>query len=263
MTVLPHDALTQLRLTHAAGVKLLNEQALSSEAESIAIQVESHRWFWRPRKPRILLVAESHVFTSAEDHALTTDNEKLRQFSKKGATAPPNSFVRLVYCLGYGESEILTNAPDRHRNPGTRNYWDIFGRVTNRLPQPLQDNGDHLDRRLRWKIETLRQLCRQGIWLLDAAVHAIYLGYGNRLPTDIQHLLHRQWWEGYGRHVIAACEGAKIWVIGKTVYECLHSLPQWKCRGWVYQPNYDTETNWPDLLADCGAARIETGAASA
>lgn len=255
MPEMPNDMLTELRRTHAAGVKVLSAAKCSAEVVETAIHVERHRWFWRPKRPKLLLVAESHVFTSVKDFAIRIDNEKLRHFSGSGAVPPPNEYVRLVYCLGYGEPEILENAPDGHCNSGTQNYWDIFGRITGRLPQPLPDNGYGLDQRLRWKIETLRQLCRQGIWLLDASVHAIYLGHGKRLPLDIQRILHQQWWEGYGRRVIEDCEGAKMWVIGKTVHNCLVPLPQWKCRGWIYQPNYDTRRNWPELLVDCGLGR--------
>lgn len=217
MPELSNDTLAELRRTHGAGVSLLTASKLQSEPVEAAIGVERHRWFWRPKRPKLLLVAESHVFTSVEDLACRIDNDKLLPFAKSGKTPPPDDYVRLVYCLGYGESEILTNAPRRHSNPGTQNYWDIFGRITGRLPQPPKQADDDLDRRLRWKIETLRQMCRQGIWLLDAAVHAIYLGDDHRLPPAIQNQLHKQWWQGYGRHIIAACEEAKIWVIGKTV----------------------------------------------
>lgn len=117
--------------------------------------------------------------------------------------------------------------------------------------QPVSMNDADLDARLRWKIETLRQMCRNGIWLLDAAVHAIYLGNKKRLPIETQRTLHQQWWNGYGRHLINSCGEMKIWVIGKTVFNCLTVLPNWRCQGWVYQPNHNTETNWSDLLNDC------------
>jgi hypothetical protein len=251
MSELPQEALAYLRRTRAAGVELLESRGFGAEAEEVAIQTECHRWFWRPSRPRILLVAESHVFTSNEDLGIRIDGRKLKGIGRPDATPPPDTFVRLVYCLGYGEPEILTNAPKRHRNPGTNNYWDIFQRVTGRARYPLGLSGVNLDERLRWKIEALRQLCRQGIWLLDASVHAIYLGYNQRVPPDIQRILHQQWWVGYGRHVIGSCGETKIWVIGKAVFDCLHGLPDWRCRGWVYQPNHDTETNWPNLLDDC------------
>ncbi len=230
---------------------LLASRGFGAEAEEVAIQVERHRWFWRPAKPRILLVAESHVFTSDKDRKINIDRTMIGRFGRANASPPPESFVRLVYCLGYGESQILKGVPEYFNNSGTPRYWDIFGRVTGRGPQPMPGNGAGLNDRLVWKIETLRQMCRMGIWLLDASVHAVYLGHGHRLPWAIKDQLHRQWWDGYGRHVVTSCGGAKIWVIGKTVFNCLKSMPDWGCRGWIYQPNFDTEKNWPRLLDDC------------
>ena len=93
-----------------------------------------------------------------------------------------------------------------------------------------------------------------GIWLLDASVHAIFLRDETRLPQAIQKILHRQWWQGYGRYVVNLCGQVKIWVIGKTVFNCLNGLPDWRPPGWVYQPNAKDvclDQNWPQLLEDC------------
>jgi hypothetical protein len=198
------------------------------------------------------MVAESHVFTSDEDRKVRIDRTKISRFGRANASPPPESFVRLVYCLGYGETQLLKGAAANFNNPGTPRYWDIFGRLTGRGPQPKPENGAELNDRLLWKIETLRQMCRRGIWLLDASVHAIYRSYGHRLPPAINDELHRQWWNGYGGHVITSCGDVKIWVIGKTVFDSLDGLPDWQCYGWIYQPNWDTKTNWPGLLEDCG-----------
>jgi hypothetical protein len=95
-----------------------------------------------------------------------------------------------------------------------------------------------------------------GIWLLDASVHAVYLGGKRRLPDAMKQEFHKQWWESYGRFLMRTCESAKVWVIGKTVYDCLTDAEfnDWTCRGWVYQPNasgFDLNQNWPQLLDDC------------
>jgi hypothetical protein len=52
---------------------------------------------WRPPTPRLVLVAESHVFTTLLDLAVTYQNPS-------GAIHAPSNYVRLVYCLAYGES---------------------------------------------------------------------------------------------------------------------------------------------------------------
>ena len=178
----------------------------------------------------------------------------MREFLMARAKPLPEGFVRLVYCLAYGESELLVSPPRGFHNPGTRNYWDIFGRVTDRLPQPPDGDGLAFTQRLKWRIGTLRKMYQRGIWLLDASVHAIYLGNGYRLPMELKNKLHGQWWEGYGRHVVESCPGAKRWVIGRTVFNALEGLPGWQCDGWVYQPTargVDPDRNWPGLLDDC------------
>ncbi len=254
MSELPPRALEELRQTHAQGRQTLKEGGHSPESLETAIEVERHRWHWRPPTPRLLLVAESHVFTTNQDVGFRMDGAKLRRFLLPGATLPPERLVRLVYCLAYGESDLLEGHPLRVSNPGTPAYWDILGRVTFRCPQPRREDGMGFDDRMRWKIDTLRQLYRMGIWLLDASVHAIYLRHNLRLPDEVQKKLHSQWWKGYGRFLIEFCNSPPVWVIGKTVRNCLANLENWRCRGWIYQPTargVDLSRNWPQLLEDC------------
>jgi hypothetical protein len=248
------EALEYLRRTHAAGCLTLEQGNFDPESIETAVEVERHRWYWKPKSPKLVLVAESHVLTTERDMRFKMDGTAIKPFLRPRASLPPDRFVRLVYCLAYGESQLLSPQSPQGRNPGTPTYWDIFGRVAFRCPQPRREDGAEFDDRMRWKVDTLRELYRMGIWLLDASVHAVYQGNGNRLPSEIQNALHQQWWKGYGRHVVGFCDGAKIWVIGKTVFNCLSSLPGWRCRGWVYQPNasnVDLNHNWPKLLEDC------------
>ena len=256
MPELPEDAEKHLRQTHAKGCQLFRGTEFKPESVETAIEVERHRWFWKPKKVKLVLLAESHVLTSAQDMSLRVDESEIRPLLRSDATSPPDSFVRLVYCLAYGESDTLARQRVQTSNPGTPTYWDIFGRVTFRGPQPRQENGASFKQRVTWKIETLRELHRRGIWLLDASVHAIYLRHEHRLPDHMKQELHRHWWEGYGRFLLSDCGSPKVWVIGKTVYNCLaeFGFKDWNCRGWVYQPSasgYDPDRNWPGLLDDC------------
>ncbi|HEY5909213.1 MAG TPA: hypothetical protein VJA21_01270 [Verrucomicrobiae bacterium] len=254
MATLPTGFAEALNKAHQAGVRIIrnshDEFQHPPEPFEIVHAVERHRWFWRPARVGVVLVAESHVYTSAEDCNQSLDTAMLKPFGRPNSSLPPDSFVRLVYCLGYGETGLLKDAPGDFNNPGTPRYWDIFGRLTGRGAQPKPERADFATR-LAWKIDTLRAMCRCGIWLLDASVHAIYLRHGRRLPDAVKAELHRQWWQHYGKRVLESCSGAKVWVIGKTVFNCLQCLAGWRCRGWVYQPNYDTTTNWPRLMVDC------------
>src|SRR5437773_10224347 len=76
---------------------------LGSGAEPIDVLrcAEKHRTYWRPEHIRVLLLAESHVYT--------TSSELDRRVALPGSmgTEVPRGFVRLVYCLGYGENGLL------------------------------------------------------------------------------------------------------------------------------------------------------------
>jgi len=253
-------ALNHLRQTHAAGSQLLKRFNHTPESIEIAIEVEKHRLYWKPKKTKLVLVAESHVFTTERETEFELDESKIRPFLRPKAALLPNRFVRLVYCLAYGESELFVPRTPHINNTGTPLYWDIFGRVAFRCPQPRRDDGVNFNDRIRWKVDTLRELYRMGIWLLDASVHAVYRRRQGRLPSEIQQELHKQWWEGYGRYLLSICESPKVWVIGKSVYNCFNKskFKDWTCRGWVYQPNaidVDLNRNWPQLLEDCWKLR--------
>lgn len=50
----------------------------------------------------------------------------------------PRGFVRLVYCLGYGENWLLNHPINNPSNTGTLQFWKIFYRCIN----PVQSNRD-------------------------------------------------------------------------------------------------------------------------
>jgi hypothetical protein len=121
---------------------------------------------WRPPRARIVLLAESHVGEHPGD-------APARVKAKNWATRPlPDQYVRLIYCLGYGESDICTGRP--RSNSGTPQFWNIFGQVA--LGQsPPRKTESSLRQRLRWKVRVLEQLSQRGIWLQDASPLGIYL----------------------------------------------------------------------------------------
>ena len=258
MRELTAEALSILEQTHTEGCGLFQGTAHRHESFKIAREVEQHRWNWKPKETKLVLVAESHVFTTIEEWELKIIASKIRPFLRRNSILPPSHFVRLVYCLAYGESELLDLRGVRMSNSGTPAYWDILGRISFRCPQPRGEDGAKFSDRMKWKIETLRELYRMGVWLLDASVHAIYLRNRRRLPNEIQQELHNQWWKGYGRFLMTHCGFPKIWVIGKTVHKCLANTEGWSCNGWIYQPNapvFDLNRNWPEVLEDCWALR--------
>lgn len=261
MANLTPDITNRLRSACEAGL-----DAISNDRETVHVPpecfeaiktVEQHRWYWRPDRPRLILIAESHVYTSDADLGVRIDQSAVAQLVKAGQTLPPIEYVGLVYCLGYGENRLLVNRHADFRTRGTWQFWDLFGRIAGTGNQPRVSAGTSLRTRLQWKIGTLNRLKDLGVWLLDASAHAIYIGDRLRRSQDCCRALHRQWWQYYGRHVVSEYGDPVVWVIGSSVYGHLAELDGFKSQGFIYQPNarnVDKEYNWDRLLAD--AARL-------
>ena len=92
---------TQLERTY----RLITQYVPQVEIDSLDVvkKVEHYRRFWKPDYTKVVLLAESHVYTNNEDFEIKTD----RSFLQKLPAVYPSRFVRFVYCLGYGENEIL------------------------------------------------------------------------------------------------------------------------------------------------------------
>ncbi|MBE0555963.1 MAG: hypothetical protein IH628_01915, partial [Proteobacteria bacterium] len=137
--------------------------------ESVRL-VEAYRRYFKPKAVRVLLLAESHVFTSDKDRQITIP---------RIAELPgyPRQYTRFVYCLGYGEKD-LTNDHLHPRWDGTPQFWKILFACENRI-EKFDDVSPILCRtpfpkRLRNKIDLLKRLYARGVWLVDASIYAVY-----------------------------------------------------------------------------------------
>jgi len=161
---------------HNACSVIIERFGLLPEPFETALFVEEHRWFWKPNDVKFILVGESHVYTSENEINVKIDPSKLPEEVPK---AVPLNFVRLVYCLGYGEPDILS-VPERiENNRGTKQYIDLFRRCVGLHEKPRYMT------QLEWKVKTLKTIKEKGIWLLDASIHACYKGRGERLPSKV------------------------------------------------------------------------------
>jgi hypothetical protein len=163
-----------------------------------------------------LLLAESHVAQRDGDvrSRVRTD--------WTGVADLPSQYVRLVYCLGYGEAGICSPPPQG--NSGTWQFWNIFGQIARGENQPSK-NSSSLSSRLRWKLAVLSYLQSGGVWLQDASPLGLYLGSGRRVDPRSQVELIR---DGYQRWVwptVEADHPEKVWVIGRGVAGALAGLP--------------------------------------
>lgn len=212
--------------------------ATSAESSEYLRSVKEWRGYWRPDKVRGLLIAESHA------HEVEGDSICLiRGLGEYGLDNAPESFCRLVYCLGYGENDILTPKPHR-KNAGTWQYWDIFGAIAHDgirhslSKQPRKGNST-LRTRLNWKIDVLKRLRNRGIWLVDASTTGLYMPGGRgKEKTGKAYTEHIQ--DCFRSKVLPHLEGdpiEKCWVIGKQVHKAIKPLGLIPLDGVISQPN--------------------------
>lgn len=163
----PSECMDNLFICHQ---QLREVVGRGSESFEVVRCTEAHRAYWRPHRVRVMLLAESHVFTSSDD--LTRRVCRFPE-GKSIPTDMPADFVRLVYCLGYGENGLLDQPIDSpRRNPGTPHFWKIFYSCVNRIGisedfGPILVSRTPNSERIRNKVPLLRELQKRagtGTW---------------------------------------------------------------------------------------------------
>jgi hypothetical protein len=199
---------------------------IGADIEPIEVfeRAEEHRSYWRPDKPRVVLLAESHVYTTAEE--LT---RSLRPQTELPVDVP-HGFVRLVYSLGYGENRWLDRPIENPPNPGTPQYWKIFQSCLQSVDAGanfgavLVSGTSDGAQRLRNKLRVLHELRERGIWLVDASIAALYRTPGKaKPPARLQEAVLDASWDSYVRGVVERAEPAAILCIGVSVARALRS----------------------------------------
>jgi len=194
-----------------------------------ALFVEEHRWFWKPENVKFILVGESHVYTDGNEVKVKIDPNEL---PKEAPKSLPLHFVRLVYCLGYGQPDILVEPQKIEHNPGTAQYVNLFKGCLGFYDKPKYTT------QLEWKIKILNAIKERGIWLLDASIHACYKGKGERLPQKLVRKIVPISWNKYVKSIIddISIDRKCVWMIGKGLHDLLNSRYTLGSN-WVYQPN--------------------------
>ena len=192
------------------------ENILEVEPFSIVKSVDDHRNYWKPDRVKVLLLAESHVFTS------TTEHDNLMRYDGFSELIDcPTNYVKLVYCLGYGEQNLVR----LNGNSGTPQFWKIFASCIN---QDLYTESGKIQlsktpnfyQRLNNKISLLGKLKERGIWLVDASIVALYNDNIKPSPKIMKEIIEISW-EQYVSKVIQEIKPEKIIVIGKGVSKIL------------------------------------------
>ncbi|MDC0195344.1 hypothetical protein OAJ80_00260 [Candidatus Thioglobus sp.] len=196
----------------------------SEPYESVEL-IEQYRQYWCPEKVNVILLAESHVFTSNYDRSFKLivskdDNEFLKDY--------PNSYAKFVYCLAYGE-ETLTKG-DNHpaKADGTPQFWKILYSCINKVESnesfsPVLKSGTKsAPERIRNKIKLLLELKKQGIWLVDASIIALY-NKGIKPSNDVFNEVIKTSWNHYTKHLILDANPNHVIIVGKGVAKNIES----------------------------------------
>jgi len=183
--------------------------------------VIAHRSYWRPEVVRVVLLAESHL------HTPDNELESIVDLSRFGHSGTPRSYSRFVYCLGYGEDEIIDGRVERNR--GTPQFWKLFhacvhGPDGNVSVEGVQKGGTpHAGTRIRNKIAILEAMKRRGIWLVDSSLVGVYIPGGEKhAPEEIRKSILASW-EGYWFEELSKANPAHIVCIGLGVQRTLQA----------------------------------------
>jgi len=90
---------------------------LEFESFKVVKSVDDHRIFWKPENVKVMLLAESHVFTKDSEHGSI-----MQYYGFPELIECPTEYVKLVYCIGYGGKNIVKISGNR----GTPQFWKIF-----------------------------------------------------------------------------------------------------------------------------------------
>jgi len=169
---------------------------------------------------KVILLAESHVYTTPEELARTI---------KLPDPAPPDvpsGFVRLVYCLGYGENWLLNRPIESPPNAGTPQFWKIFYSCAHAIAAngdfaSVQASSTSPAQRIANKLALLQRLRELGVWLLDTSLAALYLpGRRKPGPATLEACLQISW-DHHVRRVVEAAAPSHIVCIGRGVARAL------------------------------------------
>jgi hypothetical protein len=189
---------------------------LGPDAEPIEVLrcAEEHRAYWRPDHVRVILLAESHVYTTISE----LDRRVI--LPRSMGTDIPRGFVRLVYCLGYGENNLLSQPIQQ--NTGTPQFWKIFYSCVNQVSRnedfaPIQSSRTPYPERIWNKLSLLERLKEMGVWLLDASVAALY----PKPNSKMVYAAIRTSWDSYVGPIVKAADPSHIICIGTGVKNTL------------------------------------------
>jgi hypothetical protein len=195
-----------LELAYSRARDIIGREA---ECLAVAIEVERLRLAWQPKRVQVVVLAESHVWTSR-------DEIRSRVCQPNGKET---GFARFVYCLGYGEKDLVK--PALSQNNGTPQFWKLFHDTVyepdstyTRVMKKGERDGQ---KRVQNKLDLLEKMQSAGIWLIDASVTALYHNGKKLAAGRAYHDVLKACWESHIVEVVGGCTPSAILIVGKGV----------------------------------------------
>jgi hypothetical protein len=193
----------------AAALRALAARLPLAEPPAAALAAEAWRQAFRPPRVRLLLLAESHMATTAAELACPLRLPPCLDWPV------PAGFVRHIYCPAYGEPSLVPALPTG--NAGTPQYWRLFAALDDAAAAPTRAAWPDPAARLAAKTALLRRLRARGIWLTDASLVAVAGPGGAREAARGHAAAIRASWERYHAARLPALAPAHVVVIGRAV----------------------------------------------
>jgi hypothetical protein len=206
-----------------------------NETAAVLATVAAHRAYWRPAQVRLLVLSESHVLTRESELEVQVP---LGVF---GHPQAPASFVRLLYCLGYGERDLCDGRLSG--NAGSPQFWKLVtaGLDAGQTTSVVERSEPDFIRRITAKLRVLEELKARGVWLLDACPLALYAASQPKPPMTVLAKAMELAWAAYTRDAIREAAPRSVMIVGKMVYEGIGGRirallgPSVRVE-WMYQP---------------------------
>jgi len=216
MSSLEHSTET-LESTHGK----IKELYPTVDSYNVVREVDKYRNYWRPVKINVILLAESHVYTSDEDFKIKIDYSSYEDLIPNY----PDRYVRFVYCFGYAEHSLLKNiSSDKKLRLGTPQFWKIFSVCVSENGKfdfnSIKKTTTKTDERIKNKINLLNRLRKRGIWLVDGSIVGLY-NEGEKPPSKVMKEILRISWENYVKELVVNAKPKYIMCIGKFVRDTL------------------------------------------
>lgn len=180
--------------------------------ESVLL-VENIRQYWKPKKVKVILLAESHVFTTHSDIAIKLPIiEGLEDYSEQ--------YAKFVYCLAYGESG-LTKSSRHPKRDGTPQFLKIFYSCLNYISSNedffnVLKSKTPFEQRVINKVNLLKALKDKGVWLVDTSICALYHN-GKKPDNYTMSKAISTSWLSYTKKVITEANPEHVIVVGRGV----------------------------------------------